>query len=128
MTTTSVAGVNPLGIFIGGDASKPYKSIGDLSWLDIPCFAVLTGLNGSGKTQLLELLAYRLTDTDHPSLGDYIRQVKVTVTGDNFGPADVAWSPSLTNFSGATALSLANRTRTCPLEVTIAPTLGEPEP
>lgn len=34
-----------------------YKSISSLDWRDIPKFAVITGPNGSGKTQLLELIA-----------------------------------------------------------------------
>jgi energy-coupling factor transporter ATP-binding protein EcfA2 len=34
-----------------------YKSISTLDWRDIPKFAVITGANGSGKTQLLELIA-----------------------------------------------------------------------
>jgi ABC-type transport system involved in cytochrome c biogenesis ATPase subunit len=34
-----------------------YKSITTLEWLDIPRFAVITGPNGSGKTQLLEMVA-----------------------------------------------------------------------
>lgn len=34
-----------------------YKSISTLEWVDIPKFAVITGANGSGKTQLLELIA-----------------------------------------------------------------------
>lgn len=38
----------------------PYKSISALEWRAVPGFSVLTGLNGAGKTQLLELLAYGL--------------------------------------------------------------------
>ncbi|WP_374510999.1 AAA family ATPase [Niveibacterium sp.] len=34
-----------------------YKSISSLHWQGIPKFAVITGGNGSGKTQLLELIA-----------------------------------------------------------------------
>ena len=35
-----------------------YCSISDFDWHDIPPLAILTGINGSGKTQLLEVLAY----------------------------------------------------------------------
>ena len=35
----------------------PYKSIQPFEWREVPRFVVLTGLNGSGKTQLLELIA-----------------------------------------------------------------------
>ena len=33
-----------------------YKSIGAFEWNDIPSFAVITGLNGTGKSQLLRLI------------------------------------------------------------------------
>ena len=36
-----------------------YKSISSLDWHGIPPFAVITGANGAGKTQLLELIAHR---------------------------------------------------------------------
>ncbi|AXR67161.1 AAA family ATPase [Leptospira mayottensis] len=35
---------------------KGYKSLKNFKWENIPDFAVITGLNGSGKTQLLEAL------------------------------------------------------------------------
>lgn len=35
-------------------SEKGFKSLSNLEWLNIPDFAVITGLNGSGKTQLLE--------------------------------------------------------------------------
>jgi len=35
-----------------------YGSISELEWRGIPPLAILTGINGSGKTQLLEILAY----------------------------------------------------------------------
>lgn len=38
-----------------------YKSIRKIDWLDIPNFAVITGPNGSGKTQLLEMIMEFLT-------------------------------------------------------------------
>lgn len=44
-----------------------YKSISNLEWLNIPPFSVITGVNGSGKSQLLEVIAHhtvqRLTPT-----------------------------------------------------------------
>ena len=40
-----------------------YKSITSLSWNNIPDFVVITGKNGSGKTQLLELINYHFGAT-----------------------------------------------------------------
>jgi ABC-type Mn2+/Zn2+ transport system ATPase subunit len=46
--------------------SGNYKSIKSLKWEEIPDFVVVTGKNGSGKTQLLELIHHQLgTDKDH---------------------------------------------------------------
>jgi len=43
-----------------------YKSIKSLKWEDIPDFVVVTGKNGSGKTQLLELIHHQLgTNQNH---------------------------------------------------------------
>ena len=40
--------------------SKRYKSLQDgFEWRDIPSFAVITGVNGVGKTQLLEAIRGR---------------------------------------------------------------------
>jgi len=40
-----------------------YKSISSLEWRDIPDFVVVTGKNGSGKTQLLELINYHASNS-----------------------------------------------------------------
>ncbi len=44
--------------------SGKYKSISQLMWRNIPKFVVVTGKNGSGKTQILELLNFHF-GTDH---------------------------------------------------------------
>ncbi|EDY19117.1 AAA ATPase [Chthoniobacter flavus Ellin428] len=98
--------LGPIRIAIGGQNSQPFKSIDNLLWEDVPPFAVLTGLNGSGKTQLLELLAYRLTQTRHPQLGD-LGKVLVNITGDTFSPDSVAFIPSQWEIGGAPVLGLA---------------------
>lgn len=44
-----------------------YKSLNNFEWDDIPNFVIITGLNGSGKTQLLELIYLTLTNPNFPS-------------------------------------------------------------
>ncbi|MFG6439771.1 AAA family ATPase [Roseateles sp. LKC17W] len=39
---------------------RPYKSLKRVDWRDVPNFSVVTGVNGSGKTHLLELIASSL--------------------------------------------------------------------
>src|ERR1700722_3877013 len=89
-TTGTPQALGPLNIDIGGAGSTPYKSIGDIAWHNIPPFAVLTGLNGSGKTQILELLAYSLIQAPHPQAIN-INATKVTFSGDHFDPDEVAF-------------------------------------
>lgn len=69
-----------------------YKSIDSLVWEKVPPFAVITGLNGSGKTQLLEVLAYKLTGTTPPGVS--LSGLQLSVTGDTFGAESVAYLPS----------------------------------
>src|SRR5574341_967596 len=111
MSATSTVGSSPsplvpIRIEIGGPGSKPYKSIDHVVWDDVPPFAVLTGLNGSGKTQLLEILAYRLTNTLHPQLGD-LSQVKVTISGDSLSTDSVAFVPSRWDIGATPVLGIA---------------------
>ena len=68
-----------------------YKSLSDFEWNDIPQFCVLTGTNGSGKTQLLELLNHSLNDTVNRLL--YPR-VRVSIDGETFRKGEVAFFPS----------------------------------
>ena len=84
---------------------KTFKSVGDVDWPDVPGFAVLTGLNGSGKTQLLELLAHSLSDTPHgtyENLKDYVR-----ITGDTIGPDSVAYLSNQWQVGGAPLIGIA---------------------
>ncbi|WP_162800462.1 ATP-binding protein [Acidibrevibacterium fodinaquatile] len=82
----------PLTIKIGG--SQPYKSIDNVEWNDIPPFAILTGLNGSGKTQLLELIYYHyLKQTgspNPPNTGD----IKIDIQNHTFAEGDLAYLPA----------------------------------
>lgn len=88
----SVQVAGELNITITCAAGFKYKSIDSLVWENIPPFAVITGLNGSGKTQLLEVLAYKLTGTT-PHGGD-LSGLQLSVTGDSFGAESVAYLPS----------------------------------
>ena len=90
----------PLRIAVGGEGSKRYKSIDELVWENIPPFAVLTGVNGSGKTQLLELLAYKLSNTKPPPHID-IAGTKI-VASETFGASTVVY------IAGTNALSQSN--------------------
>lgn len=74
-----------------------YKSIESLTWENVPPFAVVTGLNGSGKTQLLEVLAYKLTGTTPHGLN--LGGLGLSITGDSFGPESVAYLPSRWDFT-----------------------------
>ena len=76
----------------------------------MPPFAILTGVNGSGKTQLLELLAYKLTGTIHPQNHD-LNQIQVTVSPETFGPESVLYLPSAWDMQNAPALGVAQLTQ-----------------
>lgn len=102
----------PITIEIGGVGTKPFKSIQRLSWSNVPPFVVLTGLNGSGKTQLLELLAYRLCGIDrHPEEGN-LSAIPVSIEGDTFEPDRVAYVPSQWEMSGAPSTAISEMQQT----------------
>ncbi len=92
----SPATVTNLSIELGDEKSKPYKSIDEVTWLDIPPFAVLTGLNGSGKTQFLQVLAYKFSSARHQQYPD-LRAMLFKVTGDSIGPHEIAYLPNAEN-------------------------------
>jgi len=74
-----------------------YKSIENLVWENVPPFAVVTGLNGSGKTQLLEILAYKLAEISPH--GRSLSGLQLSITGDSFGADSVAYLPSRWEFT-----------------------------
>ena len=88
-----------LKIAISCASGRKYKSIENLIWESVPPFAVVTGLNGSGKTQLLEVLAYKLTGTTPHGID--LGGLQVSITGDSFGPESVAYLPSRWEFTPA---------------------------
>jgi AAA15 family ATPase/GTPase len=75
-----------------------YKSVSSFTWKDIPELAILTGLNGVGKSQLLELISRNLST--NPTDGDMVNlSPKWTITNielDNKGV--VYWNSKGSNF------------------------------
>ncbi len=61
-----------------------YKSITSFHWTDIPDFVVLTGPNGTGKSQLLDLIYNSLTNIQGTT-------DKVTLIGKTFEPEEVTF-------------------------------------
>ncbi len=100
----------PLRIEVQPLPSGHYKSIQTLVWDGVPPFAILTGVNGSGKTQFLELLAYKLTGTAHPQNID-LSQVNVTASPESFGPESVLYLPSAWDMQSTPAIGIAQLTQ-----------------
>ncbi len=75
-----------------------YKSITILDWQNIPELVVITGKNGSGKTQLLELINWhfspaaqnKTTNVGHPFYG-----VQTQLTGFSATDKDVVYLPNM---------------------------------
>lgn len=83
----------PLHIAFDIPSGRSYKSLTRLEWNDVTPFAVLTGRNGTGKTQLLEFLAWRLTDSNFPG-PDQFRDVAIKITGATFSADEIVFIPS----------------------------------
>jgi predicted ATPase len=108
MKESVMSNLPPLSIELGSEKSKPYKSIQKISWHEIPPFAVLTGLNGSGKTQFLQVLAYRLSyrAAEYQPSGQVHIDMPLSIS-PQIEPADVAYLPSAENAfrAGSTNIS-----------------------
>ncbi len=98
-----------------------YKSIKSLKWDDIPDFVVITGKNGSGKTQLLELIHYELgSDQQHKNNvarnpSDPFHGVQLKVNNFNYSSKEVIYLPatwSLSNLGGINASNFSNTINT----------------
>lgn len=105
MNTSVSNALQPLSIELGDANSKSFKSIDQIRWRDIPSLVVLTGLNGSGKTQFLQVLAYKLSQTPNP---DYpgLNVMPLKLDGDNIGPDELAYLPSAENMFRVDATSV----------------------
>jgi len=95
-----------------------YKSIKSLKWDNIPNFVVVTGKNGSGKTQLLELINHQLgTDLNHknnvaqnpinPFFG-----VELNVSDLNSTDKEVIYLPATWSLSNLGAINSSSFTNT----------------
>lgn len=97
--------LNPISIEL--TLPERHKSlIGSIVWADIPPFAVLTGLNGAGKSQLLEALG-ALLGGKNSWVGGALTRGRVTVVGESFSHAEVSHMRSAGDFSGGVALGLS---------------------
>ena len=104
--STAPAKVLPLTLEITLPAGQFFKSLTSFKWADIPPFAVITGRNGVGKTQLLELLGYRLTNTRHPS-GQVTDAIKVSVSDPTIDAGSVAFLANTWTIDSNGAMSIA---------------------
>lgn len=103
----SPASLPPISFDIKLEGQSGFKSIRNLTWENVPGFAVLTGRNGSGKSQLLLYLAYKLNqaeDKQFPTLGE----LSLKTIGDTFQPGDVAYVASSGENIHNAELSIAN--------------------
>ncbi|MEW8072820.1 MAG: AAA family ATPase [Candidatus Thiodiazotropha sp.] len=98
-----------------------YKSIKSLKWAEIPDFVVVTGKNGSGKTQLLELIHYELgTEQQHKNNvarnpADPFHGAQLKVDNFSYSNKEVIYLPatwSLSNLGGINASSFTNTINT----------------
>lgn len=78
---------------ISPHAVAGFKSITRLRWKNIPELAVLTGRNGSGKSQLFLYLAYALNQARDPQFPE-MDNLKLEIGGASFEPGEVSYVPS----------------------------------
>jgi energy-coupling factor transporter ATP-binding protein EcfA2 len=98
--------IGPLSVVISAKDGDRYKSISSLIWNDVPGFAILTGKNGSGKTQLLEVLAFHFSGAMLP-VGKPL-PLSVRTEGTQYQPDELGYLPSGGRFSGGGGTSIAN--------------------
>lgn len=77
-----------------------FKSITTFEWKDIPDFAVITGINGTGKSQLLDLIHNTIIDNpDSPE--------RAVITGKHIRRHEVTFLRGEWQFDGTGRISLA---------------------
>ena len=79
----------PISLEITPRGSKGFKSIRNVVWQEIPEFAILTGRNGSGKSQLLLYLAHALNQATNPQYPD-LNELQIRIDGVKFEPGDLS--------------------------------------
>lgn len=92
MTSNTEPQLPPISFEIATRSSKGFKSIRNLVWKDVPEFAVLTGRNGSGKSQLLLYLAHALNQAMDPQYPE-LTELQIQTKGATFEPGDVSYVP-----------------------------------
>lgn len=95
-STEPVEGLSNLRIKFEGK----FKSITTFEWNEIPSFAVITGINGTGKSQLLELI--HNTIINNPQSPE-----RVIITGRNIVRHEVTFLRGEWQLQGTTRVSLA---------------------
>jgi ABC-type lipoprotein export system ATPase subunit len=89
-----------------------YKSIAALEWENIPELVVITGKNGSGKTQLLELINWHFTpaQSKRTQPGHPFHGVQTTVSDFSATDKDVVYIPNIWQIGnlGATNVNAHN--------------------
>ncbi len=76
-----------------------YKSLTGFEWTDIPKFAVITGTNGTGKSQLLDLV----NDT---ILNNRSQPLRLQILGDTFKGSEISFIKSEWTLSNTSPVSV----------------------
>lgn len=85
-----------------------YKSIDELAWIDIPPLAVITGKNGTGKTQLLELIYFhfRKDKSKIGAAGQPFHNVSTKIEGLDASESDVVFLPNIWRIGNLGAIDI----------------------
>jgi predicted ATPase len=88
------------------ELQKKYKSLVPFFWSDIPNLCVITGINGSGKSHLLEMIARKCQAVGNDSNSPDHDAVAATISGIEVGSGKVLFVPAdrQTDFSDKVTL------------------------